>query len=201
MNSFLELNFLEDSRKTIVYFNTRKETESARKYLVKELHLDSSKIAVYHSIKSDELKADVLERFRNNKLFLLLATEAVGMGCDINNIARVVQFGRPPSLASLIQRLGRAARDPTMQGVGLTIVPQVRPRGSVKNAANKDLLEFLYTKACRRKVLDGVFGNNHCEDGNANCCDNCHPEQKPVEIARNDVEGCEDEEAKAASKR
>ncbi|KAI8597099.1 hypothetical protein EDD21DRAFT_419037 [Dissophora ornata] len=52
-------------------------------------------IAVYHSIKSPELKKHILDQFRTGEVRLLLATEAVGMGCDINDIARVVQ--RPVS--------------------------------------------------------------------------------------------------------
>ncbi|KFH62152.1 hypothetical protein MVEG_11791 [Podila verticillata NRRL 6337] len=202
MNSFQDLKFLKDFKKTIVYFNTRPDAEGARRYLVQELGLDSSKIAVYHSIKSDELKSDILEKFRDDKVLLLLATEAVGMGCDISNIVRIVQYGRPPSLASLIQRLGRAARDPTLQGIGLTIVPQFSSRGSVKDATDKDLLEYLYTKGCCRRVLDDVFCNMHRENGNANCCDVCHPEQQAsMEIVYTGAEGYNDARVKAASKR
>ncbi|KAF9136831.1 hypothetical protein BGX30_010830 [Mortierella sp. GBA39] len=202
MDSFRDLKFLKDFRKTIVFFNTCLDAEGARRYLVGELGLDSSRIAVYHAFKTDDFKSVILERFRNDKVLLLLATEAaVGMGCDINSIVRVVQYRRPPSLVSLIQRLDRALRNTTLQCTGLAIVPQFPSRGPVKDATDKDLLAFLYTKACRRKVLNGVFGNKHHEDGNANCCDNCHPEQKPVEIVRTDPEGYEDAKAKAANKR
>ncbi|KAF9548813.1 hypothetical protein EC957_005486 [Mortierella hygrophila] len=202
MDSFRDLKFLKDFRKTIVYFNTCLDAEGARKYLVRELGLDSSRIAVYHAIKLDDFKSVILERFRNDKVLLLLATEAaVGMVGDINNIVRVVQYRRPPSIVSLIQRFGRASRDTTLQCTGLTIVPQFPSRGQAKDAADKDLLAFLYTKTCRRKVLDGVFGNKHHEDGNANCCDNCHPERKPVEFVRTDSEGYEDAETKADGKR
>ncbi|KAG9065420.1 hypothetical protein KI688_002745 [Linnemannia hyalina] len=198
MDSFRDLKFLKDFRKTIVYFNTCLDAESARRYLVRELGLDSSRIAVYHAIKLDDFKSVILERFRNDKVLLLLATEAaVGMVGDINNIVRVVQYRRPPSIVSLIQRLGRASRDTTLQCTGLTIVPQFPSRGPAKDAADKDLLAFLYTKTCRRKVLDGVFGNKHHEDGNANCCDNCHP----VEIVRTGPEEYEDAEAKVVGKR
>ncbi|KAG0358971.1 hypothetical protein BGX24_005880, partial [Mortierella sp. AD032] len=211
MNSFRDLKFLKDFRKTIVYFNSRVDAEEARKYLVRELGLDSSRIAVYHAIKSDSFKSEILERFRIDKVLILLATEAVGMGCDINNILRVVQYRRPPSLASLIQRLGRAARDMTLQGTGLTIVPQFPSREPIKDAVDKDavdkdavdkdLLAFLYSKTCRRKVLDGVFGNKHREDDNASCCDICHPEETSAEFVYIDTDGHEDTEAKAAKKR
>ncbi|KAF8924526.1 hypothetical protein BGZ58_001702, partial [Dissophora ornata] len=53
-------------------------------------------IAVYHSIKSPELKKHILDQFRTGEVRLLLATEAVGMGCDINDIARVVQYRPAP---------------------------------------------------------------------------------------------------------
>ncbi|KAK5820997.1 P-loop containing nucleoside triphosphate hydrolase protein [Linnemannia elongata] len=204
MNSFQDLKFLMDFKKTIVYFNTRPDAERARRYLLQELCLDSNKIAVYHSIKSEKLKADVLERFRKDKVLILLATEAVGMGCDINNIARVVQYGIPQSLASLIQRLGRAARDSKLQGIGLTIVPH-NPSRAVKDTADKDLHAFLYTETCRREVLDGIFGNKKREKEDekvtTNCCDNCHPKKKSVEIVCTNTEVYQDVEAKAAAKR
>jgi RecQ family ATP-dependent DNA helicase len=200
MNSFQDLKFLMDFEKTIVYFNNRPDAERARRYLVEKLRLDKDKIAVYPSLKSEKLKADILERFRNDQVLILLATEAVGMGCDINNIVRVVQYGIPPSLAALIQRLGRAARDPNMQGIGLTIVPQNPPQ-AFKDATNKDLYAFLYTRTCRRKALDDIFGNKEREKVNANCCDNFCPEKESMGIAYTGPEIYQDADAKAVTKR
>jgi superfamily II DNA helicase RecQ len=201
MKSYKDLNFLVDFKKTIVYFNTRPDAEQARRYLVQELCLDSNKIAVYHSIKSEKFKANILERFRDSHVLILLATEAVGMGCDINDISRVVQYGMPPSLAALIQRLGRAARDPNLQGVGVTIVPRNPPQGLIKDTVNKGLHAFLYTKTCRRKVLGDIFGNKERGNANTNCCDDCSPEKKSVDIIYTDAEVHQDLEAKAVTKR
>ena len=52
-------------------------------------------------------------------MLVLLASETAGMGCDINDIVRVVQFGTPSSALIPIQRLGRAARTPGMQGYSI----------------------------------------------------------------------------------
>jgi len=108
LNSFQDLKFLLDFQKTVVYFEECPNAEHAHNYLLSVLDnpADSSKIAVYHSLKSDSFKQDILARFRRDKVLILLATEAVGMGCDINNIVRVVQYGWTSSLSSLIQHLG-----------------------------------------------------------------------------------------------
>ncbi|KAG0061026.1 hypothetical protein BGZ92_006566, partial [Podila epicladia] len=79
LNSFQDLKFLLDFKKTIVYFEKRPDAELARQYLLGQLDdpTDRSKIAVYHSVKSDFFKQHILERFRNDKVLVLLATEAV----------------------------------------------------------------------------------------------------------------------------
>ncbi|KAK3804519.1 MAG: hypothetical protein J3Q66DRAFT_291122 [Benniella sp.] len=58
-----------------------------------------------------------MEEFNRDRIRLLFATEAVGMGCDLDNVVRVVQFKLPSTILSLVQRLGRAARDPLLQGL------------------------------------------------------------------------------------
>ena len=192
LNSYQDLKFLLDFRKTIVYFQGRPEAEAARKFLVQLLDdpSDSSKIAVYHSVKSDDFKREVLEGFRVDRIRLLLATEAVGMGCDINDIVRVVQYGLPSSISSLIQRLGRAARDPGLQGLGLLLVPRTLAsrRRPVNEKKDPELTQYIETKDCRRRVLNNIFGNEHRNI--ANCCDICHPEpQAIVEIDEEERDG------------
>ncbi|KAI7816640.1 hypothetical protein BC939DRAFT_381373, partial [Gamsiella multidivaricata] len=55
-------------------------------------------------------------------LYVLLSTEAAGMGCDISDVVRVVQYGYPNNISTLVQRLGRAARDPHISGSGILLV-------------------------------------------------------------------------------
>ncbi|KAI7815953.1 hypothetical protein BC939DRAFT_378746, partial [Gamsiella multidivaricata] len=62
-----------------------------------------------------------MEAFRQGSILLLLSTEAAGMGCDINNVDRIVQVKCPTSISSFVQRLDRVARDPKRQGLGILL--------------------------------------------------------------------------------
>lgn len=56
-------------------------------------------------------KKEVQEDFKNNKIPLLVATKAFGMGIDKQNVRYTIHFGIPASLESLYQEAGRAGRD------------------------------------------------------------------------------------------
>ncbi|KAI8595781.1 P-loop containing nucleoside triphosphate hydrolase protein, partial [Dissophora ornata] len=189
VNSYRDLSFLLDFKKSIVYFPNNSVTESAARYLrgLLDNSADLSKIAVYHSVKSDELKRVVLEKFRDNKVLLLLTTEALEMGCDINDVVRVVQYGVPSSISTLIQRFGRAARNPTIEGHGLLLAPQ-----TVSSKIDNDLSRYIQAEGCRRRVLNEIFGNEHRD--NDRCCDKCNPEKQANAEAYNGTS------AKATSK-
>lgn len=107
VSSFLDLHFLKDMVKMIVYLQSHILVELAAVYL--RGLVGKEKVIVYHSFKSEEYKSEKMEAFKSNSTSILLATEAAGMGCDISNILRVVQFGFPDSLSLMVQRLGRAA--------------------------------------------------------------------------------------------
>ncbi|KAI8363263.1 P-loop containing nucleoside triphosphate hydrolase protein, partial [Mortierella sp. GBAus27b] len=172
MTKFQHLEFLLDFQKTIVYFDKREDTQQAADFLrSKVVAAHRSKIAVFHALMSKEYNEMVMEQFKQDKICLLLSTEAAGMGCDISDVVRVVQFGLPKDITTLVQRLGRAARDPQLQGLGILLVS---PSGV--RAADQSLDQYINTKDCRRKILDARFGN---VDGDRNdikdCCDLCNP--------------------------
>ncbi|KAG0070494.1 hypothetical protein BGZ92_004441 [Podila epicladia] len=84
------------------------------------------------------------------------------MGCDVNDIIRVVQFGAPPCILTLVQRLGRAARNPLIQGDGILLYSAHQALG---NVADQRVLDFISTKGCRREVLNGIFANRPPPNG------------------------------------
>lgn len=172
-SSFQDLHFLKDLLKTIVYFQSRNAVELAAVYL--RGLVGKENVLVYHAFKSEEYKSVNMDAFRGNSAPILLATEAAGMGCDISNVLRVVQFGFPDSISSMVQRLGRAARDPQLYGVGILLAPKTIPP-----SIGDDLRCYVESPACRRKYLDTVFKNTHQD--NTNCCDVCHPNPKDVPI-------------------
>ncbi|KAG0010783.1 ATP-dependent DNA helicase sgs1, partial [Podila clonocystis] len=135
-----------------------------------------SKIAAYHALFSDKCKEDILEDFRKGNILLLLATEAAGMGCDIDDVTRVIQFKCPKNISCLVQRLGRAARSPQLQGVGILFAEKRSPGSTYPD---EYLDQYINTRECRRKVLNGLYRNEYQPNGN--CCDLCHPEMKPLQ--------------------
>lgn len=172
------LNFLKDLEKSIVYLETRARTVEAYDYLRTVIHpSDWGKISSYHALLDSDSKDEIMEKFKQGDIRLLLATEAAGLGCDIPDISRVVQFNCPKDLPTLVQRLGRAARNLQIEGVGILLVP--RPFLTAK-CSDPDLVRYITSKECRRKVLNEVFENDNVlvED----CCDICHPIQEPLPV-------------------
>ncbi|KAG0063867.1 hypothetical protein BGZ90_002473 [Linnemannia elongata] len=130
------LDFLLDFKKSVVYFDS------------------TATLELYMS------------RFRKGQIRVLLSTEAAGMGCDIDDIIRVVQVKCPTNITTLAQRLGRAARSSALQGVGILCVL----RGTAKQASiDHNLRDYINTDDCRRKIFNRVFDNKHKEVDN--CCD------------------------------
>ncbi|ORZ04209.1 P-loop containing nucleoside triphosphate hydrolase protein [Lobosporangium transversale] len=140
---FKDLHFLIDRKKTIVYFQTRDEADSAAIYL--RNIIGPNKVALYHSNKSSDRKKELMEQFKSGDIDVLMSTEAVGMGCDISDVLRVVQYGYPDNISSLVQRLGRAVRNPELHGEGIVPISS-RALGKV----DKDIKAFVNTQCCRR---------------------------------------------------
>jgi hypothetical protein len=80
-----------------------------------------SVICEYHSTMSQKALDHNLQLLRNGICRIMVCTDAVGMGLDVPDIARVIQWRVPPflSLSGWWQRAGRAARDQTFQGVAV----------------------------------------------------------------------------------
>jgi superfamily II DNA helicase RecQ len=73
------------------------------------------------TVLSATKRTQVMAAFRSGLVRLLFATEVAGMGIDFPSVTRVIQWQVSPTLtaASLWQRFGRAARDPTVMGVAV----------------------------------------------------------------------------------
>lgn len=111
--------------KTIVFFDTKREAYNARDRLRRWLQLntdhDYSDMQAYHTIAVYQRythaydQAAILSEFRksNSKIRVICATEALGMGTDLPDVRRVVQYSLryETKAAVLWQRGGRASRD------------------------------------------------------------------------------------------
>ncbi|KAJ7730668.1 P-loop containing nucleoside triphosphate hydrolase protein, partial [Mycena maculata] len=110
---------------TLVYCNQRLACEDAcdslRRWARNE-HIPDDCIAFYHAKIGQAQKRNLEEHLRRGEIRLLFCTDAVGMGCDMRNIERVILWGLPPSFCSLVQRAGRAARDFSKLGEAILII-------------------------------------------------------------------------------
>ncbi|KAJ7171796.1 P-loop containing nucleoside triphosphate hydrolase protein [Mycena crocata] len=111
---------------SLVYFNTRIETEDTCDQLQSwavNMGIDKSAIAFYHAKIGTPRKREIERLLREGKIRILCCTDAVGMGCDMRNIFRVVLWKLPPSFCALAQRSGRAVRDFEELGEAILFVP------------------------------------------------------------------------------
>jgi ATP-dependent DNA helicase RecQ len=91
----------------IVYCMSRKETEAIAEYLSKE----KFNAACYHAGMTAIQRSKVQERFTAEKLDIVVATVAFGMGIDRSNVRAVVHMTIPKSIEHYQQETGRAGRD------------------------------------------------------------------------------------------
>ncbi|KLO06459.1 P-loop containing nucleoside triphosphate hydrolase protein, partial [Schizopora paradoxa] len=175
----------EDIPKIAIYIDrclsTQIVTQRIRSWVPPELH---GSIAYFHSHRNDRAKKITLDAFLRGDHRVLIATEAAGMGTDIPDITRVVQFGLPDSLSTWLQRAGRAGRDPNSiaeatllaeasmfkkqkkrkkKGTGQE-VQEATSSGQLDNGANEKkcsacLRAYIETKGCRQDVQDRHFQN------------------------------------------
>jgi RecQ family ATP-dependent DNA helicase len=165
------LDFLLDFKKSIVYFDSTATLVKVYKRLLEKARTsnkDPRRIGYYYAGLTFETKELYMSRFRKGQIRILLSTEAAGMGCDIDDIIRVVQVKCPTNITTLAQRLGRAARSSALQGIGILIV--LRSTAN-QTAIDHNLRDYINTDDCRRKIFNRVFDNEHEEIDN--CCDVC----------------------------
>ena len=103
------LRFLQEHRgqSGIVYCGTRKGVEEVARMLVAE-GIDA---VGYHAGMDDETRQQAQEDFVSDRVPVIVATNAFGMGIDKSNVSFVVHYNMPKDLESYYQEAGRAGRD------------------------------------------------------------------------------------------
>jgi ATP-dependent Lhr-like helicase len=133
-----------DHRTTLVFVNTRKLSERVAHELGERLGQDL--VAAHHGSLSRERRQRVERRLRAGELRALVATASLELGIDVGPVELACQIGSPHSIATFLQRVGRANH----QRLGI-------PRGVLYPTTRDDLVECVaLLGAVRRGRLDSL---------------------------------------------
>lgn len=91
----------------IIYTSSRKRAEEVAEYLV----MNKVKCEYYHAGLPAEIRRRIQDDFINDKLKIIAATNAFGMGIDKKDIRLIVHYNTPGSIENYYQEIGRAGRD------------------------------------------------------------------------------------------
>jgi ATP-dependent Lhr-like helicase len=99
-------DLIQAHRTTLVFVNTRRMAERVTQHLSELLGADA--VTSHHGSLSAKLRLDAEDRLKRGELRALVATASLELGIDIGSVDLVCQLGTTRSIATLLQRVGRA---------------------------------------------------------------------------------------------
>ena len=100
---------VESHRSTLVFVNTRRLAERVSHYLEERLrHLGEGVVAAHHGSLSRQIRLSAEDRLKNGSVRVVVATASLELGIDVGTVDLACQIGSPRSIATCLQRMGRA---------------------------------------------------------------------------------------------
>ena len=175
------LNFIDShpNQPGIIYCLSRKSTEN----VAAKIQRAGVKTAFYHAGMDAEERSRVQEDFINDRVSVICATIAFGMGIDKSNVRWVIHYNMSKNIEGYYQEIGRAGRDGSAANAllfysyrDLMVLREIIQNNESENldvqlAKLGRMKEYAEATTCRRRVLLNYFNEDTTEDcGNCDVC-------------------------------
>jgi superfamily II DNA/RNA helicase len=117
----LEKQFKESNPRRVIIFSSSKQKVKDLAVVLKRMNIN---VAAMHSDLEQSMREQVMKDFRNGHIDVMVATDVVSRGIDINDISVIVNYDIPKDPDDYVHRIGRTARGTDGHGLAITLVSE-----------------------------------------------------------------------------